>query len=243
MKLINCTWELKNLGCKVAEIDINYNDIIDKKEISNIEKMYNYIVIKTGISNAKLYKLICEMGYYYIESQLTISNDINNKMDRFKSDKIYQVLSYYRVSNDDELNFILNNISIDMFCTDRIYLDYEFKPNLSQQRYKNWLTSEYYSGTKLYNIIIDDQLIGFVLFKETNCEMEVILHGIYKKYQRNGLGRSLALFPLKYKNSTNCYIKQYSTKVSSNNIPIIKVFSKFNYEISNVQYVFVKHLK
>ena len=68
MKIIDCPWELANLDCRVAEISVAADEVIDKAQIKELESKYDYLVLK--ISSGAMVQNIAaaEMGFVLAET-------------------------------------------------------------------------------------------------------------------------------------------------------------------------------
>jgi len=239
MKITNCTWELNNLGCKVAEVDCTSDAAIDPLALEAVEKEFDYVVVKVPMLKPQINFSLSKMQYTCIEAQLSIKAkicDLNEQ--RWLLENLGQVQTEL-INNEAELSDLLSLMTESMFTTDRIYLDPNFGPTYSLNRYRNWISSEFSRGTKLYKIIHDGVWVGFFLPKEKDGVMDGLLGGLFAQYQGEGLGIVLPLLPILIDGD----IKKYETKISSNNFPVIQVYNQCGYRFGNVEYVFVKHTK
>lgn len=239
MKVTNCTWELNNLGCKVAEIDCTEDVTIDSSLIKDVETKYDYIVVKVPILKSQINSFLSQRQYVCIESQLSIKIKMKDlKMQSGLLENIGHVQAE-TINNEKDLLSLLSRMTESMFTTDRIYLDSNFGPIYSLKRYRNWISSEYHRGTKVYKILIDGEWVGLFMPKENNTTMDGLLGGLFAEFQGNGLGIVLPLMPL----FINSSVQKYETKISSNNFPVIQVYNQCGYRFTNVEYVFIKHVK
>jgi len=243
MKVIDCIWEIPNLGCRVAEVSLE-NEIICKQEVLEIERKFDYVVIKTEVGNLQQYKELNDMGYSLAEAQMSFCKPEKEFILKDKIlNRLFLDIEISLVTQKEELLFILNNMSPDMFSTDRIFLDPFFGADFSLRRYRNWIKNEYNNNSsKLLEIKYRGESIGFDLIKKEDGVLHGLLGGIYKQYQDNGLGFAIILAIYAYIES-NKDIKIFKTKISSNNIEILKLYNYLNFRILNIQYVFYKHTK
>lgn len=241
MKLINCTWEKENLDRDVCEIELNMSDVLSglSNTIREVEEQYNYIVIKSSINNFEMTKLLEEHGYNFIETQLSMKKRIKNLNFNDKAIRFITKLVKFTLV-EDGLDLFLDHIDNDMFNTDRIYIDNQFGNDRSKIRYCNWIRSEFNKNNKLYSIKFNDLDIGFILLKKQDNKIVVLLAGIFSKYKHLNLGLSIILGPLLLCKEMECV--EVVTKVSSNNLEVFKLYNYFNFEVTNFNYVFTKHL-
>ena len=240
MKIVDCHWEKRNLGVKTAEVSIESNEKIDFEEAHNIESKFEYIVIKTPASKFAHYKDLCSIGYSYIETQFTIKKVL--KLSDLDQETRFPFDVKPVITNDD-VQYVIDKINEGLFTTDRIALDPEFSIAKANTRYSNWLRDEIGNGAKLLDVLYEGKRIGFILLKEDENNVHVILHGIYKDYMGQHLGKALAIAPYLFKQKYNEDIINYETKVSSNNVGIMRILTKAGYYISDVAHVFVKHVR
>lgn len=63
MKIIDPVWELKNLGCETAEIELSNQDELDETQLQNAEASYDYIVVKVPVNRSDVNFVLSSMGY------------------------------------------------------------------------------------------------------------------------------------------------------------------------------------
>lgn len=236
MKIIDCFWENKNLGVKTSEITISSTDIVNLSEFKELEEQWDYIVVKCIETNIETFQQLSSLHYFFIETQITLEKEL---VITHIDDSVQIDLA----QTTNEINFVTERINEGLFDTDRIALDPQFGIRTANTRYSNWLLDEIKRGAKLLNIKKDGKKVGFILLKEDNQTIDVILHGIYKQYQKQHLGSLLAICPSIYVQKFNSNIKYYQTKVSSNNPGILRIMTKYGYKVTDISYVFVKHSK
>jgi hypothetical protein len=170
------------------------------------------------------------------KKNLSIDFDIPHKFDKYR-DK----LNYLLIKNKIGLNDVINNISEDLFNTDRISLDPEFNSHQSLIRYRNWIKNEY-KKNELYEIVYCSKKIGFFMIKYIdNDSMDPVLASLYPRYKNFGLGFSIIELPIKV--AIEKSVKFIETKVSSNNLPVVKLYIEYKYSIVNINYVLRKIIK
>ena len=241
MKIIDAYWELDNLDCRVAEVEIQDEVDFDENLLREKESLYDYIVIKIDSNDFRLFEKVNRMGYHFAETQLCLQKNIN-KFD-ISSDKLVQYhLRHFQIeqlSSIQQLETCLASMTPNMYHTDRIYLDPYFGPQYSLRRYKNWSLSEFKKGSPCFRMMYQDNCAGFAVLKPDGEVVNGLLAGFFEKYQNIGLGIMIPTLPLIYKNS-NYWL--YKTNVSSNNLSVIQMYLHHKYTVSKFIYVFVKHI-
>lgn len=241
MKVVNCTWELENIGKKTVEITVEGNDTFNSNTILQCLHGYEYAVVKVPMNMPDFNVGLSELGFACIEAQVTVGVETNN-FDFCKTSHLYHDTSYQVVDDDDKLNYIVSNITPGMFSTDRISIDPHFGHDIGCKRYINWLTTEYRSKkSSLIRVIYKGQDVGFMLVKIEGGSIQLFLNGLYKPYQGKGLGLLTPASPLLYVKKNKLPITQEETSISSNNIPVVKLYNRLNFNILKQTYVFVKH--
>lgn len=240
MKTTNCIWEQKNIGRKTVEILIEKDDSFDKSSISRLVQGYEYAVIKVPM-NMPLFNIgLSRMGFDCIEIQQNMSMRYED-FDFSIVERIYNDTTYELVSHFDDFQEVLSLMEPGMFSTDRISIDPRFGDKIGFQRYVNWMTTEYYKGTsELIKVIYQDQHVGFMMLKFDSDEVQLLLNGLYKPFQRKGIGILTPASPLMYIRKNDIPIRIEKTSISSNNIPVVKLYNRLHFQISSQTYVFVK---
>ncbi len=236
MKIVDCFWEQANLDCRVAEVAINANETISPDTFQELENAYDYIVLKIPVGDFTSYEQVTKAQYTFIEAQLSIRKKMDNWNLSPMDKKLLSFFSAVEVTDKIEMEGILAKISEKMFTTDRIYLDPTFGPEYSARRYRNWTRTAFEQGAILLKYLYKNQEIGYGLCKYENNVIHGLLGGAY---EGEGMGFIVPTGVLFIKNRQFDWFK---TKISSNNIPVLRLYNHFNFEITNVEYVFVKHI-
>lgn len=241
MKIVDCPWELANLDCRVAEISVSADEVIDKVLIADLEPKYDYLVLKIPSGTMVNNIIASEMGFVLAETQMLM---VKNKRDwNFEADpltkRLMEQLTVEQITTKEGLEELLSLITDDMFNTDRIYLDPVFGSKYSARRYKNWTRTEWERGTMLYKYLFRGKYVGFSLAKRQGDDLVCLLAGCFEQYQNTGIGLWIPLVPELY---PNMEYKRYTTHISTNNIPVWRMYNHQKYEVAGFDYVFIKHI-
>lgn len=241
MNVVDCKWELKNLGCRVAEVSVQDFSDFDDSQIREIEERFDYVVIKAETKDFRLYEKLSCWGYQFVEAQLSVQKNLN-KFD-VSSDKLVQYhMRHFRIEQINSESQFEENLSFmtpEMYNTDRIYLDPLFGPQYSLRRYQNWSMEEFRKGSPCFKMMYQDKCAGLAVLKLEGETIVGLLAGFFDKYQRMGLGIMIPTLPL-FCEAPNCWL--YKTNISSNNLPVIQMYIHHDYTFSRVRYVFIKHI-
>jgi len=241
MKFIEAFWEKRNLGVNTLEIEFDNNEEINYLLFKDKIKNYKHIVAKVPNSNIKICHLLEQNGFKFMESQIFIKKNLRNyskENDYFN--KFLEKISIQQIIDKSSLEKLLSLIDEDMFNTDRISLDEYFGKKKAMYRYQNWIRDEFNNDkSELYELITQDEKIGFFLIKSIQKNsIDGLLGGIYTKFKDYGMGLSIIQKPMEIAISRNK--KYFKTRISSNNIPIIKLYNLYGFEIYDIKYVFRK---
>ena len=237
MKIIDCFWEQANLDCRVAEVTISPEETLSLDAVQALEERYDYIVLKLPVGHFPCYERAANARYAFIEAQLSIQKKMDNWNLSPKDKKLLSRFSAVEVKGPAEMEGVLSKITGKMFTTDRIYLDPVFGPEYSARRYRNWTRTAFEQGAILQRFFYKDQEIGFGLSKYEDNVIHGLLGGAY---EGEGMGLIVPTGPLFLENRR---IDWFKTKISANNTPVLRLYNHFNFEITNVEYVFVKHIQ
>lgn len=240
MNKIDAFWEIKNIEKRTVELEIDNKEIsIDEKNLSEIEKNYEYVVVKVNSGNMPILRELQKKGYIFMETQISLSKKI--KEETFDFDKISKNIKFDKMSYIEDIHTITNNISDNMFRTDRIALDDRFGISIANKRYRNWIEDAYNKRSNDFFIISKkEKNIGFIMTSENEDNAEILLGGIFEEYQSLGYGYNIVYQPIKYYSSKK--MKFLKTKVSSNNQEVLKIYISMGYAIDNMDYIFIKHV-
>lgn len=245
MKVIDCYWEMTNLCRSTVEIEVENGDAFIEETFLMLEKKYEYIVVKVPMKMSDFNYGLAKMNFIMTEVQCRLSKeyrDFNFSDSMIK--RIIPHISFKKIETKESLEKLLNRITPSMFSTDRISLDPDFGLNISCLRYKNWINFNYENdNSKFLTIQYDSKNVGFSMYKQNEGKVEMILGGIYKEFQSRGIGIITPTRHFLYAKQTGEEIKKVSTSISSNNMPLWKIYNHFNFKVDSLYYVFIKHPK
>lgn len=241
MRVIDCHWEQKNIGKKTGEITIETSDHYDCSLIEKQTLGYEYVVVKVPMNKPAFNLGLSKLGYTCIETQMNVGIDYNNFIFS-KVAHLYDDTSYEIVNVADDFKSVVSHIEPGMFSTDRISIDPEFGEAIGCQRYINWLTTEYESKrSQLIKVLYKKEHVGFMLIKIENDTIDLLLNGLYKEYQGKGIGLLTPASPMMYVKKNDLQIARELTSISSNNIPVVKLYSRLQFQLISQTYVYIKH--
>ena len=77
MKIINASWEERNLGVTCCEVTIEKDDslLYVQEELSRLSSV-QYLVIKVDAPNVEAHFLLAKLGYVFIEANINMFLDV-----------------------------------------------------------------------------------------------------------------------------------------------------------------------
>ena len=242
MKIINATWEKRNLGCDAYEIQIERKDLKNFSSIMSELKKQDfsgaYVTVKMPVGNLEALHALEDDGFRFMETQFHMVRDLINYETPELISRLKNILEQKEVEkNDVSWRSIVNLMTSDMFYTDRIYLDPKLKSGTSCKRYQNWIMDLVHNPeAHLFVYNHKEVPIGFGLVK-MNSETGIVddlLEGVFEKYQDSGLG--FMMFDIALKSYQRYGMRKLETSISSNNPAIINLDLVFGYSIAEEEF-------
>lgn len=218
MKVTDTVWEKNNIGLRSCEVFFSRNDKIESYNASDIERDYQYSVVKVPVGNLKLVHDLESIGYRYLENQFQISFEIGQATDLKRAwSRDISGFSLFRVHETSDFMIISGEISRGLFKDDRFTLDPLWNEVVSARRYVNWINDLFYrQGALFYILREDDKNLGFFSLQPLEkdwCGCPIA--GIFNNVKNNGYFFVLTL--LWFEESRKLGFKKLRTSISSNN--------------------------
>ena len=164
--------------------------------------------------------------------------------DYSKVSSLYNDTTFEIVNHQEDFESVIQSIQPGMFSTDRIAVDPEFGEEIGCTRYINWITTEYVNKkSQLIKVLYKNEHIGFMLVRIEDDTIDLLLNGLYKPFQGKGLGILTPASPMMFVKKHSFPIAKEITSISSNNIPVVKLYNRLQFQLLSQTYVFVKHNK
>ena len=239
MEIIDAFWEQRNLGISCSEITADTGDTVKGMLEALALLTSQYQVIKLPVSRYDLMRVVEQHGFSFIEGSMNVVHNLKN-IDRSGIQKRLNDSVCYEEMDEFDISRLYAELQKGVFITDRIYLDTFFSKEQAAQRYVYWLEDEVSRGAQLYKVSFKNQSMGFFVFKETNnggCYP--FLAGLYESAKIPGIGNVL-LYKIIEEASLRS-LKFISSRISTNNLPVVKVHISEGFAITNINYVYIKH--
>jgi len=241
MKIVNATWERRNLGCDAWEVTL---DSADMSNPPNVIAMLHdarfagaYVCVKLPVGNLKMVHALEDDGFRFLETQLSL-------IDRFLPDDIFEQcetsherIVYKPIKKDrGEWERVIAKITPALFDTDRISLDPLLGPEIACKRYQNWIRDLFDNPKASLSVMeVDGQEVSFALEMVDGKSRQGILGGNFPEFKRSGYGVALNA------GSREGRIRaKRRTVVSSNNLSVLRVHQNCGCVVYKEMYVLRK---
>ncbi|MCX6253719.1 MAG: hypothetical protein NTV31_04490 [Bacteroidia bacterium] len=245
MNVINACWDEKISGLKQCEIVFGKADTFQTYLDADIEKSFQFSVVKILVGNLKLVHQLEDFGYRYLENQLVLSFK-TEQLEHINSiwNRLFNGFSYKLLTTKEEIVSVTNQVSDRMFEADRYSQDPFWTEDMASKRYVNWINELYdLSRVRFYAMIKYGREVGFFVIKnESQKTNSCPIAGIYNKYKSSGYIFVLVWDILVI--SREMGVNEFVTSVSSNNRNLLSSFSKiFNFKVEDTFIVLRKVIR
>jgi len=237
MRIVNATWEERNLGVTTTEITIERDDCPEyvNRQLSLIESEYSVVKIPSGMADAL--QAVQNKGYKFVEDMIHVEHDLSEITMSPVLKRLYEKTSY-REMTDSDFEQLQVEISKGMFENDRVSNDAFFAKGVSSKRYMNWTKDLRNRCARFFVITYGAESTGFVtLEKKDNATYYSVLGGGYEKFRKSGLG----IIQKEPEITRKLGGKRLITSVSSNNAGQLKALIMNGYKPYAIDHVLVKH--
>lgn len=239
VKIINATWEKRNLGLSCQEVTISQDSTIS--QVSDLIKLdAEYQVVKSPIERPELIFFLQEIGFSFVEILYESSHSL---FDPVLDSITNRYLPHLTCDQVDVKNIksVIDNISIGMFQTDRVAIDPLFGVGYSCNRYKGWVNDEVNSGSEVFQLAYKNQAVGFFLLSGSSGVCLAKLGGIYQHSDLPGAGVLLNLHEIKIARDKG--FSELKGWFSSNNLPVHRINQILGYKTRPIYNVFIRHFR
>ncbi len=241
MKIVEATWEKRNLGVSCLELEAEKKDLVTEilSVLGGREEQYQVVKVASGRVDIAL--ALQEIGFRYIETLFETGVVLKDRP--IVPDVCRDLIKYtdYHTATDEEEKEVIRLIKTgNIFTTDRIALDPAFSIELAGQRYAYWMEDLMLSGkATMFITEYQGDKIGFNINVDRGSYYDAVLGGLFPEYLGSGLGFANSWSGM---NATyNLGARKIISHVSSNNYPILQLHLMFGMKIRKVTSTFVKH--
>jgi hypothetical protein len=241
MKIIDAFWEKRNLGVETKEIILSGTDsLLDVENVLNsLSSAKRYIVVKIPAGKPDFIKLLTDRGFCFVETLFEVSLRITDFQLPKSFKRFDNLLSYKKLTTNEDFERLEKEIYRGIFTTDRIALDSNFGIEIASIRYINWIKDELQNGNEIFEILHKEKPIGFFALKKiSEGKYDNFLAGMYQREFNTGFGFSILSKPII--ELSNRQAEFYITHISSNNPAIIRLYFNFGFSPVEIVYVMTK---
>ena len=240
MRVIDAVWEKRNLGVEVQEIVCDGTETANElqEQLSEIRMPYSVLKIPSG--STELLMASQSVGYCFVETAVSLDGKVST-MELPRLYQRFEPLIEVRRAEGEALDKILQEMEAgDIFETDRIARDPHFSKQIAGRRYANWTRDELDRGAEAVISYYKEQPVAFgINLRSEGTVYDAFLGGVFTESANKGLG-FLALYAnmesIRQQGGTRIV-----TRVSSNNLPILRLHMQYGYGITDLKYILIKH--
>lgn len=240
MKIVDAVWEKRNMGVSAVECAVGEGEspALVRQALAGIPPSVEYAVVKVPVGRLELYSLLGELGFSFAETLLHVSRD--TEVLRYPSPMLKRLTESVGYAPTGDLVHIRASIRRGMFTTDRVALDGRFSPGQAAERYCGWLGDELDRGSLLFDFLYKGEPVGFMCARPVEKGVFYsVLGGLFPSEKPLPLGS--ALFMRQLDIARDLGATRFETTISSNNRPVVKAYSQCEYQITDMEYVFIRH--
>lgn len=241
MRIIDATWERRNLGVETVNFIIEATDELEslREAVAICKAPYQTLSIPSGKVDVLLHA--AELGFQMIELNISLENKMQNIQLPGIFNRYAPYLDYHEATTAEQ-NFILDKVNEgNIFVTDKIALDPIWGKEKAGYRYRCW--SE--------QVISEGASVVVTTYKGKNAGFEIYIADKEKQIATNIIGGAFPEFPglgfaplyTELLHQKQNKIKKVHTAVSSNNLPVLKLHELLGFSVSNTTYILIKHLR
>jgi len=245
MEIIDTYWEERNLGVKSYEVILSQEDTMEDyilQEKRLIENGAKFIVVKSPVNVSEFIFGLPSEGYLFIETAFPLVLKKNNfKCPTYiaRRDNNFETR---KLETPDMIQRVYDEIAKGIFNSDRIALDKHFTQHIANNRYINWIKDLIDQGNDIYEIYYNGDPVGFFVLKRIDDKKIMgILTGTYEKYITSGFGAVVIKKLCDTVWTLGC--TSFHVNVVSNNLKALRTNLLFGFEIEDISYHYVKHLR
>lgn len=241
MRVTDAWWEKRNIGVETQEITCEEADTADslKEGLSGLTAGYQVLRVPAG--RADLLFAAQENGFLLVEDLAKLEIDVDKLVIPAYSERLLANMTT-GPATEEEINRILTDVREGkVFQTDRISTDPTFSKAIADIRFYNWMEDLIQAGAAFVVARYKEKAVAFGINKPVDERLyDAVLGGMCPDAGVTGVG-----FSGIYANTMS--VKEQGgaravTRVSSNNLPMIRLHLTMGYQLQEFTYVLVRHV-
>jgi GNAT superfamily N-acetyltransferase len=239
MKIVDATWEKRNLLLETKEIIVQEGDTTEELEEALRNSNEEYVVVKLPLTEIEKKFLLTDYGYTHVELMAELeSENVLSPLDARKR-MIFDRVETVPMDFEQRKKLVQRFLN-GQFKTDRISVDPYFPPEMASRRYAGWLCDEMKHGAAFWQFEMEGEEIGFFVERQISKDVyNAVLSGIYEPYQGQGLG-----FLVVYK-AYSIYrprgARRFVAEVSVNDLKGLRRTLTSGRKLNKLTNIYVKH--
>lgn len=229
-------WDEKSMNLRINEIiDFKVGQNFEEAMSIYSEKCQNdsidFSIVRVPIDNQKMIASLHKNNFYNVETTYVAKCRVNKIQNIQYS--LGKTKSFDNTCDVKELCLLSSQI----FNNGRFTEDFNIGKEKADKRYFNFASDLYYSNSDRIFMFSKDKLIGFLFFKKSDNNINLILGGMSSKYSHLATVFWSKLF------SSFDDDNILSATISATNIGIVNLYSYFGFNFSNVKHGYHKKWK
>lgn len=239
MQVIDAFWERRNLGVTCTEVVVNPADRFEEVQNAMADLPAGYQVVKAPVARLDLCDHLRAQGFTFVEASISVEHDLRVPPLPPIVQRMIDATTVREVV-DGEAEAVFAQVHLGLFNTDRVFIDPAFTPEVAANRYVNWIRDELDGGGVLYELQRGEEALGFFVFRDRAAAVGAsVLSGLYDGQTAPGMG--VVLLHAILDRARIRGMKRLSSRISTNNVAVVKTHALLGFSISEIQYVFVRH--
>lgn len=249
MRVVEATWERRNLGRIAFEVSLDKKDCGDIggviAQLGDLRFRGAYVTLKMPVGELAAFHELEDYGFRFLETQLGMRYDLTKYSTPEAIRKFVEPVSIREVPHDrSQWEAVVGRISPDLFRTDRISLDPAFGPDVGCQRYRNWIM-DLLDRADAHLLIFSNpenpnEDYGFTIdiFDEKIGVVKGLLGGVFPDCDKAGIG--ISMYDASFRNHVARGGRILESAISSNNPAVLAVDSALGVYARKLTYVLRK---
>lgn len=226
-------WDSNFFGRKIGQLFLSENSIFNIDNDLEIARQegFQYLICKIHYQDTKLIKDICSFGFYLSDIGIILSVPVEIFSDYDKDLEHIIVAEYNHIPE-------LIKLSKSLFKKGRFYDDPFFTEEEADKLYNKWI--ENCVRGEAADIVFYIPEKGFIACKQENINGWIVLIGVFKEFQRKGVGRILVKKAVRWCKNNN--VKYLKVRTQLKNIEAMNFYTNLGFRVEAYDLIFSKVL-
>lgn len=236
LKYIDAPWDGNPLGMEANSI-IEFKSEDYQKSLSLLSKFeklnsnIKYTSTRIDSRDTHIVKALGTLNFHMTEIAMKVTGVIS-KLDI--DENMFNKFSFEQTQSKEDYK-VISKYAVDFFHHGKFHEDPLITRSSANLRNIN-MVSDLTEKYTTYIGKINNNIIGFMILKEENTTIDLLLGGIHPNYRHLSYpfwNRVFSEYKIKG-------FKKFTTTISAANIPVINLYNKFNFKFNQSLYGFRK---